>query len=186
MRIGFDGRPLNGESDFSLLQEVNCDRIYIRTKEVFVFEEIVDYLRPGDTVVVANLSRVGTSLSRVVSALEKVHEAGAKLEVANTDIASGTPLGDAFAAVCAILAQDLGALPDDAASFKRNTRGRPAALSPETKIRAERLLKTGSMTVAEIASVLSVSPATIYRHFPRSLTRSSRRRMPYVTLLSED
>ncbi|MEV1171487.1 TetR family transcriptional regulator [Nonomuraea sp. NPDC049784] len=49
---------------------------------------------------------------------------------------------------------------------KARRRGRPGAMTPEAVERARRMHASGEHTAAEIARVLGVSRATLYRHLP--------------------
>ncbi len=46
-------------------------------------------------------------------------------------------------------------------------RGRPRLINPAVKAQIEQLLQDGTTSVSQISKLLSISPATIYRHFPR-------------------
>jgi DNA invertase Pin-like site-specific DNA recombinase len=171
--IGFasDAPALNGEmADAELLRELGCERVLSAAQGVFITEDIIDYLRPGDVLVVADLARLESDLAKLIYLVERLHKAGVGLQVARTEIAPGTAAGDSFPKLCAILAEFCRTSPPqspDRATRSIRARGRPAALPPEAQKRAERLLKSGRTSVNEIARVLNVSPATVYRYFPR-------------------
>lgn len=169
MIIGFTRKAgsANDESEIDVLRRADCERIYSPAQGVFSFEQFVDYLRADDIAVIADLSQVGDNLNDIVLSISRLHSIGATLHVADTDIRPGTPLGNSFTGACSILARYSMSSRAHSTPVNGRRRGRPRALENTTIDRAERLLKSGRMSVHEIAHVLGVSPATIYRYFPR-------------------
>ncbi len=170
MLIGFASGVLsaNGQSDTDVLREASCDRVYSAEQGVLAFDQMMDYLRPGDVAVVTSLAHLGRDIDAILSIVSQLHATNIGLHVIGSDIVPGTPLGDSFPQACAILNRhQLGlAQFDPPAHQKARARGRPPVLTAETKFRIERLLRAGRLSVSEIAQLLDVSPATIYRHFP--------------------
>jgi DNA invertase Pin-like site-specific DNA recombinase len=170
MLIGFASGVLNAneKTDAEILRQAACDRVYSAEHGVLVFEQLMDYLRPGDVAVVTSLRHVGSNLAEMISVVTRLHAAKIGLQVVGSEIVPDTPLGDAFPQICAILkrhdSESEGL--NRSANSKARPRGRPPVLTAETKIRIERLLRAGRLSVSEIAQVLDVSAATIYRHFP--------------------
>jgi DNA invertase Pin-like site-specific DNA recombinase len=157
-------------TDAELLRELGCERIFSEAQGIFTIEDILDYLRPGDVLVVADLARLQDDLAKLIYLVERLHKAGVGLQVAHTEIAPGTAVGESFAKLCVMLAEFCRA--SSPQTLDRETppirkRGRPVALSPAAQKQAERLLKSGNTNVNEIARALNVSPATVYRYFPR-------------------
>lgn len=60
--------------------------------------------------------------------------------------------------------------PATSAERRRRPAGRPSLMDGDKAARARRLYATGEHTVAEIASMLGVSRATVYRHLPHGET----------------
>ena len=164
MLIGFAMAMSEGRPDAEILRGVGCERIFSVDEGVFAIEDIIQYLRPGDVLAIADLSRLGGDLDRLIQLLERLHHAGVRVLVAGTDIVPDTSLGESFTKACCILAEFSRSQHDSTARPIRG-RGRPVALPPELRVRAERMLKDGS-SVAEIARVFKVSSATLYRYFP--------------------
>jgi DNA invertase Pin-like site-specific DNA recombinase len=171
--IGFapDDPAGNGSSsDAELLHQFGCERILSAAHGVPITEDVIEYLRPGDTLVVGDLSRLEASLASLIHLVVRLDKAGVTLQVANGEIAPATALGGAFAKVCGILAAFILTQAQQASAGEtqqQRSRGRPVALSPEAQRRAARMLKNGRASVNEIAQILKVSPATVYRYFPR-------------------
>jgi DNA invertase Pin-like site-specific DNA recombinase len=169
MLIGFasEAASSNKQADDSeILQEIGCERILSAAEGVFVVEDALQYLRPGDVLAVVELSRLGSDLDRVIRVLEQIHLAEVRIRVTSPAIVPGTTLGDSFSSVCCVLAE-FSRSHSQRHSGRPRTPGRPNALPPEAQVRAERMIKGGRLSVTEIARVLGVSAATVYRYFPR-------------------
>lgn len=128
---------------------------------------LFDFLRPGDVLVVNQLAQLGETVDKVVLTLERVQEAGVSMAVGESRFIAGTVAGDAFRTTIRELAAVIKhpVITEEAAD--RRPRGRPSALSAENLVRARRLLEDGDMSVSDVARILGVSAATLYRHFPR-------------------
>ena len=163
--VGFyaDAVSADGRRELELLEEAGCGRVF--GPAALLPEDVIEYLRPGDTLLVVTLFRLATSLPGLILLFERLQEAGVGVHAIDNRVVPGTTIGDAFGQVCSILAGLHRAATSGAAKEKRGRRGRPIMLTPEDQARAERLLKRAS--VIEVARLLKVSPATIYRHFPR-------------------
>jgi hypothetical protein len=171
MLIGFAAeghQPAKQQSDADILRDLDCDRIFSASEGVFVVDDVVQYLRPGDVLAVAELSRLGKDLAGVLFMVKRIHLAGVQIRVAAPAIVPGTALGDSFAEACCLLSEfHFLSVQRDSIAPRGRGQGRPIALMPEAQARAQHMLKGGRMSVNEIARVLGVSPATVYRYFPR-------------------
>ncbi len=171
MLIGF-GRNGEGGSDSTALASAGCERSFIY-EAVFELRErlgqLIDFARSGDVVVVLDLDRFGISLHDVLDAIMLLDANGVGLKVEKCGIVPGTALGDSFGAACKILSHvqaNRRTAPD-----AHRRRGRPNVLDPDTQAKALQLL-SGKASVLEVARVLRVSPATIYRYFPKRSNRA--------------
>lgn len=176
MLIGFclkdEGQPHPNEED--MLRDAGCERIFSSVRGV-VSNEVIDYLRPGDTLVIADVVRLGATIKDAISTVEQLQKRGVLIRSLHDPIVPGTSVGDSFGNICAILAEAYRGTTDESEKKPRTgQKGRPAALRPEEQARAEQLLQQAS--VLEVARILKVSPATLYRYFPRkrSSSRTSR------------
>jgi DNA invertase Pin-like site-specific DNA recombinase len=186
MIIGFgidlmegEGGEAAGLDDRKELERVGCDKIFIAAGPLSgVAEErgrILQFLRSGDTLAVVSLDRLGESLEAIIALVERLSREGVRLRAEHDGIIPGTPHGDSFTEVCrslASVAQKLNAIKEQASSRRGQRRGRPTVLTPATRARAEKLLSDGNITVLEVARLLKVSPATIYRVLPRGSGRA--------------
>ena len=172
---GWDQNP---DLQVDALSEVGCKRIFTdhasgtRTDRPQLAAAL-DYARPGDTLVVWRLDRLGRSLRHLVETVSGFEEAGIGFRSLNGDIDTTTTNGRLiFHIFCALAEFERDLLVDRtqaglaAARARGKVAGRKPKLSPDQVSVAQRLHKDGEHTVSEIAKVLGVSRATIYRHLP--------------------
>jgi DNA invertase Pin-like site-specific DNA recombinase len=171
MFIGF-GRKQESSDDSSALESAGCERsfFYEATFELEErLEQVFDFARAGDVVVVLDLDRLGATLRDVLESIAQFSDNAVGLKVEKYGIIPGTALGDSFGAACKVL-RDVDA-PSQGAQLAHRRRGRPNVLDMETQAKALKLL-SGNASVLEVARVLRVSPATIYRYFPKRSGRA--------------
>jgi DNA invertase Pin-like site-specific DNA recombinase len=133
----------------------------------------LDYARPGDTLVVWRLDRLGRSLRHLVETVSGFEERGIGFRSLNGDIDTTTSNGRLiFHIFCALAEFERDLIVDRtqaglaAARARGKVAGRKPKLSADQVAVAQRLHRDGKHTVSEIAKVLGVSRATIYRHLP--------------------
>jgi DNA invertase Pin-like site-specific DNA recombinase len=134
-------------------------------------EQVLDQLRPGDTLVVWKLDRLGRSLGHLVETVTKLAEREVAFRSLQEQIDTTTPGGKLVFHVFAALAEferdlirerTLAGLAADRARGRRG--GRPPVMTAD-KVRAAReLYASRQYTVAAIAKTLGVSRASVYRH----------------------
>jgi DNA invertase Pin-like site-specific DNA recombinase len=114
-------------------------------------EQLLNQLRPGDTLVVWKLDRLGRSLRHLVDTITGLADRGvgfrslhvfAALAEFERDLIRERPLGLAAA----------------------RARGRPTVMTDHKLAVTRELYASGQYTVAAIAKTLGVSRASIYRH----------------------
>jgi len=130
---------------------------------------LLEYARPGDTVTVVALDRLGRSLSGIVNTVEQLRERGIVLRSLREGVDSSTECGQLLVGIFGSLAQYERSLINERASAAREAArirgrqvGRPRALTDEMTNMA-RQMRTGGMPVPQIAAQLKVSPASVYR-----------------------
>ncbi|KZE91775.1 recombinase family protein [Microbacterium sp. TNHR37B] len=129
-------------------------------------------LRPGDTLVVVALDRLGRSLSEMVKLLDWIIAEGIQLRSLREGIDLGTPTGRMLAGIFASLAEYERALileraeaARDAARARGRQVGRPKSMSADDIETARALLAAGQSRV-QVAAKLGVSRASLYREIP--------------------
>lgn len=133
----------------------------------------LDYLRPGDTLVVASLDRLGRSLSDLISIVTGLRRRGVGFASLHEALDTTTPGGRLVFHVFAALAEFIRELIVEgtregleAARARGQRLGRPPALTSEQVAHARDLLSQPENSVASIARLLGVSRSTIYKHVP--------------------
>ncbi|MBU8813937.1 MAG: recombinase family protein [Actinomycetota bacterium] len=131
---------------------------------------LLDYARPGDTVVVTAIDRMGRSVAEVTRTIADLGDRGIKLRALREGIDTSTPSGRAVAAIMASLAElelELGRERRAASRESRRARRLPATkppkLPPERQEQLRRLAATGE-PVRELAEAFGIGRATAYRY----------------------
>lgn len=137
---------------------------------------LLDYARPGDTVVVAAIDRLGRSVAEVTRTIADLGERRITLHVLREGVDTATPTGRAIAAIMASLAElelELGRERRAASRESRRARHLPATkppkLSPERQEQLRRLAVTGE-PVHQLAEAFGIGRATAYRYLSSSPT----------------
>jgi len=130
---------------------------------------LLAYARPGDTIVVVGIDRLGRNAAEVMSTIRDLGERDIVLRSLREGIDTSTAAGRMVAGVLASLAElelELGKERRSAARDARRARGqhvgRPKALDSDKAALARRMHATGE-PVKTIAETLGVSTATVYR-----------------------
>lgn len=133
----------------------------------------LDFLSPGDTLVVTELSRLGRSLHDLLALVAGLRKRGIGFTSLHEDLDTTTPGGRLVFHVFAALAEFIreliveGTREGLAAARANGVRlGRPPALTPEQIRHARDLLTNPANTIGSIAELLSVSRSTIYKYVP--------------------
>jgi DNA invertase Pin-like site-specific DNA recombinase len=133
-------------------------------------ERLLVYARPGDTVVVWRLDRLGRSLRDLVGLISDLQARGVAFRSLQENIDTTTASGKLFLHVFAALAEFERELVRErtiaglkAAADRGRKGGRPR-LMDETKIQFARALhKEKAIAVKEICRMLGISKGTLYR-----------------------
>lgn len=127
-------------------------------------------LRRGDTLVITRLDRLGRSVTNLIALVNGLGEMGVDLIVLTQGIDTTSPGGKLLFHVLAsiaefehdlISARTLEGLA--AAKAKGKLAGRKPSYTPDKAQAARDLRAKGQMSAADIAKVLGVSRATVYR-----------------------
>ncbi|MHA6762679.1 recombinase family protein [Streptacidiphilus sp. PAMC 29251] len=133
----------------------------------------LDYLRPGDTLVVWKLDRFARSLIDLVTTVDALRVRGIGFKVltgALANIDTSTPDGRLMLQVIGAMAEFERSLIVertraglDAAKAQGRTGGRPSVVSDDV-LTVARARKEKGESITSIAKALGVSRATLYRH----------------------
>src|SRR5664279_2810598 len=134
-------------------------------------DRMLDQLRPGDVVVVWRLDRLGWSLKNLIVLVEDLATKGVGFRSLSESIDTTTANGKLFFSIMGALAEFERDLIRErtnaglaAARARGRIGGRPSVMNAKKIDKARKLYDSRQHTVAEIADMLNVSVATIYRH----------------------
>lgn len=133
-------------------------------------DNMLDYLRPGDTVVIWKFDRLGRNTRNLLDLIETIESKGCNFESITEQIDTTGPMGKAMLTIMSAFAQ----LERDqiaertkaglAAAAKNNRHGGRPRKADDTAISRAKQWKAEGMSVKEIADYLDVSRATVYRY----------------------
>ena len=177
--VGY-ARVSTGDQNIDLqtdaLQAAGCARVFTDTASGSLAERpqlsaALDYLRDGDTLVVWRLDRLGRSIRRLIETVGTLQERGIGFRSIQESIDTTTSGGRlVFHVFCALAEFERDLIRERthaglaAARARGRVGGRKPALTPKQVKVARRMYEAKDSTVSDIAKVLGVSRATIYRH----------------------
>ncbi len=133
-------------------------------------DEVLEQLRPGDTLVVWRLDRLGRSLRHLIEVVTGLDERGVGFrslrESIDTTTAGGRLVFHLFGALAQFereIIRDRTVAGLTAARARGRVGGRPFKLSVEQRRQARRMYDARELTVEQIGAVLGVSRTSIYR-----------------------
>jgi DNA invertase Pin-like site-specific DNA recombinase len=175
-RVSTKGQLLDRQ--VAALTAAGCQRIFTDKKSGKNAEReelwaCLDYLRPGDTLVVPSLDRLGRSLQDLISIVAGLRKRGIGFRSLHEALDTTTPGGRLVFHVFAALAEFIRELIVDgtneglAAARARGQRlGRPPAMNAEQIRQARAILTRPDERVSSVARVLGVSRSTLYKYVP--------------------
>jgi DNA invertase Pin-like site-specific DNA recombinase len=161
------------------LTAAGCEQLYTDTVSGSVTDrpgltQALSHLRPGDTLVVWRLDRLGRSLAHLIDTIEQLQEQGIGFRSLQEQIDTTTSGGKLVFHVFGALAEFERDLIRErthaglaAARARGRLFGRPKVLSPQQVKQLQTLAKDDQNTVAEICQTLGISRATYYRNLPK-------------------
>ena len=167
------------------LKEAGCEKIYVEQMSGAVTDrpalrELLTYARSGDTLIVWKFDRLARSMKQLIETIEELRLRGigfrSLTEAMDTTTAQGVLVFHMFSALAeferALIRERTRA---GLAAAKRAGRrgGRPPKMTEDDLDVARTLLANPTITVADIADRLGVSPATLYRYLPSARSANS-------------
>lgn len=158
------------------LNAAGCDRIFdeqasgaLRARPQLA--AALDYLRPGDTLVIVKLDRLGRSLHHLIEVVTGLDERKIGLKSLNESIDTNTSAGRLLLHVMGAIAQFERDLIIErtkaglAAARARGRKGGRRTVMTADKLRvAQQMYDSKEYTLDAIARTVGVSRATLYRH----------------------
>lgn len=175
-RVSTKGQKLDRQ--IAALEAAGCARVFADKKsgknaEREELAKALDYLRPGDTLVVPSLDRLGRSIQDLIAIVSGLRERGIGFQSLHEALDTTTPGGRLVFHVFAALAEFIRELIVQgtheclAAARARGERiGRPPAMTPEQIRHARALLADPENSVTSIAKLLGISRTTLYKYVP--------------------
>lgn len=173
-------RDQHPESQHDALTAAGCDKVFTdkasgKLAKRPKLDAALAYLRPGDVLVITRLDRLGRSVRNLIDLAETLREREVGLRVLHQGIDTTSPAGRMFFHVLAALAEFEASLISerthdglDAARARGRKGGRRPKLT-DTKLATARQLYDGRQhTMGQIAGIVGVSRATLYRHLEPS------------------
>ncbi|MFN3628093.1 MAG: recombinase family protein [Parvibaculum sp.] len=160
------------------LKAAGCERIFEETAsgakaDRSGLEQALDFMRPGDTLVVWKLDRLARSMRRLIDTVELLQSKGmgfrSLTEAIDTTTAGGMLVFHIFGALAeferAIIRERTRA-GLEAARTRGRKGGRPTQMTKKKITMARAMLSDQTITMKDVALELGVSVATLYRHMP--------------------
>ncbi|WP_328543493.1 MULTISPECIES: recombinase family protein [unclassified Streptomyces] len=175
-RVSTRGQLLDRQT--AALEAAGCVQVFTDKKSGKNAEreelwKCLDYLRPGDTLVVPSLDRLGRSIQDLISIVAGLRKRGIGFQSLHESLDTTTPGGRLVFHVFAALAEFIrelivqGTHEGLAAARARGERiGRPPAMTEEQIRHARGLLTDPENTITSIAKMLGVSRTTLYKYVP--------------------
>lgn len=181
MKIGFS-RVSTSSQDHALqvdaLEKAGCERIFLETvsgtrTDRPELAKALEFLRPGDTLVVFALSRLGRNIRQIIDIVDDLNVREIGLHSLTENIETSSPTGRLWVNMLAALNQaetDILKLRTRhglaAARARGRVGGRPRSLDDQKLRVAKALIAEGTLTIAEVAGQVGCAPATLYRALP--------------------
>ncbi len=171
----------NSELQADALAAAGCWRVFTDSASGALdrrpeLDRLLEQLRPGDTLVVWRLDRLGRSLRHLLDVVTDLSERGVGFRSLTESIDTTTSGGRLIFQVFGALAEFEREIIRErtqaglaAARARGRKGGRPALMTPDKVKAARRMYDQRDMTVAEIGAVLGVSRGTVYRALGRDV-----------------
>ena len=172
-RVSTAGQNLDSQRD--ALRAAGCRRIFEDTisgtsKERPGWDALMDYARAGDTLVIAELSRMSRSLLHLLQVVAELEEREIEIVSLRENIDTSTATGRLFLSIMGAVSQmerelraERAAAGRAAARARGRSGGRPR--TPREKLdKARRLYESKEMTAAEAAAAVGISRRRLFNH----------------------
>jgi DNA invertase Pin-like site-specific DNA recombinase len=165
----------NPDLQLDALKAAGCDKVFVEKASGALRDrpelaKALEYLRPGDVLVVWKLDRLGRSLRHLLDTVEALKERGIAFRSLGEHIDTTTATGELIFHLFASLAQferrmiaERAAAGRAAAKARGETGGRPSVMT-ERKLAAAQLLIAGGASVRQAAETIGVGKSTLQDH----------------------
>ena len=179
---GSQPQDQNPQLQIDALEKAGCEKIFQEKasgaqRDRPKLKAAIEYLRPGDVLVVWKLDRLARSLKQLIETVETLEQKGIGFKSITENIDITTSGGKLIFHIFGSLAEFERSIIRErtvaglkAARARGRLGDRPPALSKEDLVVAKTMLKDPDITVAER---LGISSATFYRYFPGGRSHSN-------------
>jgi len=173
-RVSTDDQNLDLQRD--ALEKAGCEKIYTdqqsgASTERLGLNGILEMARPGDTLVVWRLDRLGRSLKHLIHLMEQLDHQGIGLrslqENIDTTTSGGRLVFHLFGALAEFernLIRERTRAGLSAARARGRQGGRPKRLGPKKRELALRLYQERQHSIAELCQLMGISKSTLYNY----------------------
>ena len=178
MNIGY-GRVPTGDQNLDLQLDARkaaeCDKIFTDKLSSAKddrpgLQEVLEYVREGDTLVVWHLDQLGRSLSQLIRTTTGLEERGVGFNGLQEEIDTTTSGGKLVFHIFGALAEFECSLTRErthaglkAARARGRNGGRPQALTPHQLTMVRQLLEAPDTTMQQVAEHFGIAQSTLYR-----------------------
>ena len=180
-RVSTDDQNLDLQRD--ALKKAGCERIYEEKESGGKADRpellrLMEALRPGDTIAVWRLDRLGRSIKNLIETVEKIEAAGAGFQSLTESIDTTTSGGKLIFHIFAALAEFERNLIRErtqaglkAARARGRNGGRPKTMDEGKQKIAQALRDDPTQSIAAICKTLGVSRTVFYRYTTAPINR---------------
>ena len=173
-RVSTQDQTLHLQQD--ALEKADCSKIFTDTisgakTERVGLEQALAYVRPGDTLVVWRLDRLGRSLKHLIEIITALHDRGIGFKSITENIDTTTSGGKLVFHIFGALAEferdiirERTQAGLQAARARGKRGGRPKVLKDKKVAMAQALYNDKNNSIAEICKTLNISRSTLYRY----------------------
>lgn len=172
-RVSTQDQTLHLQQD--ALEKIGCTKIFTdtvsgATTERQGLDEALEFLRPGDTLVVWRLDRLGRSLKHLIEVVSDLEQRGIGFKSLTESIDTTTSGGKLIFHIFGALAEFERNLIRErthaglvAARARGRKGGRPKVLDPKKVSMAQALYADKTNSIKDICKTLNISRTTLYR-----------------------
>lgn len=160
------------------LKAIQCEKIFTEKasgaqRDRPELKAALDYLRPGDTLIVWKLDRLARSMKQLIDTVEMLNAKGIGFRSITEAIDTTTPGGKLVFHIFGALAEFERSIIRErtkaglaSARARGKLGGRPRSWNDADITAAKALLRDPDINVEEAAKRLGVAPSTLYRYLP--------------------
>jgi DNA invertase Pin-like site-specific DNA recombinase len=178
IRIGYgrvSSKSQNLDSQYDLLKQAGCEKLFAETMTGTKdsrpgWDNLMEYVRPGDTIVVVELSRMTRSLAHLLQLAKEFREKEINLVSLREAIDTSTATGRAFLGFMGVMIEleldlkaERAAAGRESAKARGRSGGRPRT-DQKLLEKARILYESSDFSVTDVCKTVGVGKRTFFRH----------------------